>query len=244
MLRSASAAIVAVLASAASGLAPAARPPPRWASPAATRRASAPLAVAAGENDALASEPTGPLDLLQLAGALLSLDATPLALAQLTDAIDQPGVVRDATPSAHASAADSLRRARRMVLLADMLRTDRAAYLETVSFLSIPRNELPNLQDVPIRACDAPVRPDVDPLVDGMNADGLVPDCTLPELAMGENLAEGALLRITRNIYSDEIQRERLATPGIRGLVEEMRSFMLSPEVRALQIGEAPVRQE
>jgi len=67
----------------------------------------------------------------------------------------------------------------------------------------------------------------------------LVPDCELPPVQMSENLLEGALLRVTRDIYAAEagVGRKRDIT-GIVGLIEEMREFMLSKE------GCTPERQQ
>ncbi|KAL1530375.1 hypothetical protein AB1Y20_001283 [Prymnesium parvum] len=194
-------------------------------------RAAIARAAAAGSS-ALYRQPEGVQDLLELSNELLRLRATPLAMAELTDAIDQTGGVREATPSALSSIADFLRRSRRKLLLADMLRDDRTAYLEAVSFLPIPRRELPNVQGVPIRACDAALYSVEGTAAEAaaVHAEGLVPDCALPVEPMGENFVEGVLLRVTRNIYAEEVSGGRDATPGIRGLLEEMRRFMLSPE--------------
>ena len=169
--------------------------------------------------------------LFQLAGALRDLEASPLAVAQLTDAIEQSSQSSSNEPLD--AAANFLRRERRKQLLTKMLRADRAAYVETVSFLSIPRDELPNRQDVPLRACDPPPRAGAtlsSALVDGMTTDGLVPDCALDDVAMGENAAEAALLSVTRDIYAAETGMPRVERPGIAGLVEEMRTFMLTPD--------------
>ena len=100
-----------------------------------------------------------------------------------------------------ARAATFIKRQRRVQLLTGLLKADRAAYVETASILAIPRTELPNRQDVPLRPCDPPRRPDAAPsseLVDGLDADGLVPDCALDPVPMGENAPEALLLKITR----------------------------------------------
>lgn len=194
-------------------------------SPRATVHAAAPAG-------ALGKNPSDVADLLQLSSALLELQASPLSLAELTDSIDQQHG-GDGTSFLMRSA-DFLKRQRRSILLVDLLKSDRAAYLETVSFLPIPRSELPNLQDVPLRPCD-PNPHDAAAnteavLVDGLNADGLVPDCELPDKPMGENALEAVLLETTRNIYSAETGTARATERGIRGLIDEMRRFMLSPD--------------
>jgi len=159
------------------------------------------------------------------------MEATPLAIAQLTDAIELPAACEpEDSPSPLARLAMLLRRQRRSQLLTALLRTDRAAYVETASFLNIPRRELPNRQDVPLRAFDPdPRRPDAPELAGRAPEDGLVPDCELADKSMGENAAEAVLLDVTRNIYAHETGTARVPERGIRGLLEEMRTYMLSP---------------
>ena len=55
---------------------------------------------------------------------------------------------------------------------------------------------------------------------------------------MGENVLEGALLELTRDIYARQTGVARLKQRGIRGLIEEMRIYTLSP------IGNAPQAQQ
>jgi len=223
--------MLAVL-SGAAGLAPGAR---LVRPEVAFNRVPAPRAAVA-DSSGLSESPNGALGVMDLAGKLARLESTPLAVAQLTDAIEYTGVEHN--DETLASVSDWLRRTRRTVMLADLLRTDRTAYLETVSFLSIPRPELPNLQDVPIRACDPPVHADLATSDSAVSAaaEELVADCALPDVPVGENVAEAALLRITRDIYAGEIERPRDPAPGIRGLLEEMRRFMLSPQGAAPEV--------
>ena len=110
-----------------------------------------------------------------------------------------------------------------------------------MGFLNIPRAELPNRQDVPLRPCDPPPRAAAVPaeaLVDGLTADGLVPDCALDDTPMGENPLEALLLRVTRDIYAGETGVPRTGEGGIRGLLAEMRAYMLSAD------GAAPEAQQ
>jgi len=184
-------------------------------------------------NAALSSTPATITELLQLSTKLLQLQASPVGIAELTDAIGDSQQEGGQDHTALSATADFLKRQRRSQLLVDLLKSDRAAYVETVSFLPIPRHELPNRQDVPLRACDIDARrPDASsaPLVDGLDADGLVPDCALEPQPMGENVAEGVLLEVTRDIYAAETGVPRAAEKGIRGLLDEMRRFMLSPQ--------------
>ncbi len=192
-------------------------------------RCAAPSADAGGTPAELARRPGSASDLLTLGSALLQLEPTPLALAQLTDAIDHPQGASDA-PAPLVSVGDFARRARRKQLLSELLRADRAAYVETVSFLNVPRDELPNRQDVPLRECDPQPRAGAPAPSDGGDEKGdeLVADCALPDVAMGENAVEGALLSVTRDIYAGETGVSRSSTSGIVGLIDEMREYMLS----------------
>ena len=187
------------------------------------------------------SAASGARDLLQLSSELLALEASPLTLAQLTDAIDHPSSSArplDDAGTGVGRVALCLRRQRRSQLLVRLLKADRDAYVETVSFLHIPRAELPNRQDVPLRACDEQPRRTAASPASEPDADGLVPDCVLVDQPMGENLAEGALLEVTRNIYCAETAVARAPQDGIRGLIEEMRTYMLSTQ------GVAPAAQQ
>ena len=214
-------------------------PPPRMAAGSPLQDPSSSTSSAASPS--LSHEPTAPLEFLALLNSLRELPASPLALAQLTDAIDYPVADADAENSALAGAAAAARRWRRGQLLTELLKSDRAAYLETVGFLNIPRAELPNRQDVPLRPCDPPPRAAAVPaeaLVDGLTADGLVPDCALDDTPMGENPLEALLLRVTRDIYAGETGVPRTGEGGIRGLLAEMRAYMLSAD------GAAPEAQQ
>jgi len=181
----------------------------------------------------LGQQPADVSELLQLSSALLQVQAGPLALAQLTDAIDYP-IKRpsDNVDSALAKIARSLKRLRRSQLLVDLLKKNRTEYVETVSFLSIPRAELPNRQDIPLRECDSDLLSQAGAAVPEtvVTADDLVGDCMLREKEMGENLAEAWILEITRNIYSEETGVPRNTESGIVGLIDEMRRYMFSPE--------------
>ena len=211
--------------------------------PPAAQRSPPPRALAEAPHAALMQHPADAAGLLQLTQELLKLEASPLALAQLTDGIDHPtGRSADDATSALGQLATFLKRQRRSQLLTALLKADRAAYVETVSFLSIPRRELPNLQDVPLRDCDpdprAPNALPAEELVDGLNKEGLVPDCELADVPMGENAVEALLLEVTRDIYAGQTEGSRVSEKGIRGLLEEMRRYMLSPA------GAAPEAQQ
>jgi hypothetical protein len=190
---------------------------------------------------AFAQPPADVGALLLQARELSSLEASALTVAQLTDAIDYPledTSTQDVAAAVLRHSALFLKRQRRSQLLVDMLKADRSAYVETVSFLNIPRKELPNRQDVPLRSFDPePRRPTPTPPADAAGADepDLVADCPLVDQPMGENVAEAAILEVTRGIYATEARIPRAAQPGIRGLIEEMRSYMLSADGSSAQ---------
>ena len=128
-----------------------------------------------------------------------------------------------------------------------LLRVDADAYIATASFLGarIPRHALPNVQQIPyphtttipttIETVEAAntTHQDTARAETVYDADGLelVPDCTMPETPVQENWAEALLLYVTRNIYANITgTTRRKDLPGIPGLVEEMRTYMLSPQ--------------
>ena len=164
----------------------------------------------------VSSSPADVGSLFALTSSLASLEASPLALAELTDQILEHPAAEDSEPLDRL--ADFARRQRRSQLLTDLLKSDRAAYVETVKFLNIPRTELPNRQDVPLRDFDPDPRLDTaaseEPLVDGLNSDGLVPDTVLAPKPMGENALEAVLLDVTRGIYSEETGVPRVEQKG------------------------------
>jgi hypothetical protein len=108
-------------------------------------------------------------------------------------------------------------------LLIQMLQQNRTRYLEMAKEYSdkIDRNEFPNLQDVPIRLSDLKFsqKPDTD----------LVNDCILQNITFSESLLDKFLLSVFRKYVQEEIKYVSLS-PGIRGLLEEGRYYMLSEE--------------
>ena len=199
-----------------------------WLSPLAARRAGRRARSIRLATDDAASVPELSSDsggLLQLVFGLAKLEASPLHILAVNDALDNYAQTDD---SLFASAAEFLCKSRRDQLLVELLRVERPAYIETASFLNIPRLELPNLQDVPVRDASAAVPPPAA----APREDDLVPNCALDDVAMGENLLEAVLLKVTRDIYADQTEGvivRRYEDPGITGLIDEMRQFMLSP---------------
>ena len=198
-----------------------------WLTPLAARRAGRRARSIRLATDDAVSVPELSSDsggLPQLVFGLAKLEASPLHILTVHDAVLSYAQTDD---SLFASAAEFLCKSRRDQLLVELLRVDRPAYIETASFLNIPRLELPNLQGVRVR--DAPAAEP--PPAAAPGEDELVPDCALDDLAMGENLLEAVLLKVTRDIYADQcgIVTRRYEDPGITGLIDEMRQFMLSP---------------
>jgi hypothetical protein len=156
-------------------------------------------------------------DTLALAAELWALPATAVSVVQLCDRIDA------ATPGTRAM---GLLRLRRQTVLTAMLQANRATYLDTVNFLGarVPRDDLPNWQDVPyFGGGPAPAA-----AATATAMGDLIGDCTLPNVTYSESPLDKVLLFIFRDLVRKEIQW-RSETPGIRGLLEEGRHYMLSP---------------
>jgi hypothetical protein len=118
------------------------------------------------------------------AGDLLKMPATVVSVVELCDQIDQ-------NPKN-----GFLYRLRRQAILTKLLQDDRNKYLETVKFLAgrIPREELPNVQGVPVYSDDGK---EVTKIMPGtVSADGLnlLEDCTLPEKEFNDNPLDKLLL--------------------------------------------------
>lgn len=116
---------------------------------------------------------------------------------------------------------------RRYEWLARLLETDYEAYVATASFLSpsrIPRRDLPNVQDVPL-AKDVPVGSRQ------FNDEGqlVVEDCKLDDMEYKDNILDIVLLRIFRNLVTQNTGGVTSDREGILGLVDQGRSFLLKP---------------
>lgn len=110
-----------------------------------------------------------------------------------------------------------------------LMRKDYGAYVATASFLSpsrIPRRELPNLQDVPIdknsvRTSSLPATAD--------GGTSLVADCELDAMKYDDSLLDKLLLSIFRKLVTQNTGGITSDKPGIEGLLEQGRAFMLRP---------------
>ena len=113
-----------------------------------------------------------------------------------------------------------------------MLKKDRNEYLETVKFLGprIPRNDLPNLQDVPYFNYQPLTAPYSIPTDDDViiNLDEmLIRDCSLPNTSFVESPLDVLLLGIFRDLVQKEVLYKS-EIPGIRGLLEEGKHYYMS----------------
>jgi hypothetical protein len=168
-----------------------------------------------------------------MSSELLKLPATPLAISQLTDAIDYPSSrSSDVSPSVLARFAEFLKKQRRSQLLMELLKSDREAYIETASFLNIPRSELPNREGIPLRDCDLAGResPKKDLMAAVSNEEDLVADCILEKRPVEESFLDRFLLKVMRSLYVEEAGIAGSEKVGIIGLLDEVQRFMLSPQ--------------
>jgi len=111
-------------------------------------------------------------------------------------------------------------------LLVKLLKKDYESYVATASFLSpsfIPRKDLPNIQDVPLN--------DIMPstVLSQTSDDSLVEDCQLENKEFSESLLDKILLQIFRNLVTKFSGGVTSDKPGIDGLLEQGRIFMLKP---------------
>ena len=164
-----------------------------------------------------------------LLGDILKLPPTPITIVELCDRIDRSKIN---------SREKLLLSLRRQTLLSTMLLNDRTQYLETVKFLGprIPRNDLPNLQDVPYFNYNSVTYKDnsaeeiaIDQttsttIIFGSN---LIEDCALPNVTYVESPLDILLLGIFRGFVQKEVSFKS-ETAGIKGLLEEGKHYYLS----------------
>lgn len=157
--------------------------------------------------------------LFTLALQSVILPDTALEITKLCDRIDQAKV-------ANRSGEEKVLRSARMWALTRMLQRDRQEYIHTVNFLlrRIPREDLPNLQDI-----EAPVAISSSTPIQENTEIGLIADCTLPNTTFTESLLDRVLLSIFRGLVQKEISFKS-EKQGITGLLAEGRHYMLSSE--------------
>jgi hypothetical protein len=109
---------------------------------------------------------------------------------------------------------------------------DYEAYVATASFLSpsrIPRNQLPNIQDVPYDANREPTQQ----VTGSSEGVPLVGDCDLDNVEYKESVLDVLLLSIFRKLVSENTAGVTSEKEGILGLLEQGRKFMLQPNQMA-----------
>lgn len=124
-------------------------------------------------------------------------------------------------------------RFKRYELLAKLLRHDAASYVAAASFLSptrIPRLQLPNLQDVPYDDKAAAAAATAAAAVTDENGKALVADCGLEDMEYRDSVFDTLLLGIFRRLVTKHTGGVTSDQPGIRGLLEQGRAFMLQPD--------------
>lgn len=181
-------------------------------------------------------------ELLLSAWEIVFLPSTVETVVQLCDRVDNLPTesLEKGIPQLQQQLKDKLLRYKRSSILSSILKENRESYLATANFLAnrIPRNELPNLQDLPPKTTvkgGKTISDDATSTISlvvpppDSNMQGMVADCVLPNVTYSESLLDQALLAVFRSIVQKEIQW-RSDTKGIKGLLEEGRHYMLSPE--------------
>jgi hypothetical protein len=120
--------------------------------------------------------------------------------------------------------------------LAKLMQKDYDAYVATANFLSpsrISRRELPNLQDIDVpiddKNNDMQQKVEVNPVED-IGSIPLVDDCELEDMKYKDNPLDILLLAIFRKLVTKNTGGVTSEKPGIDGLVEQARTFMLQKD--------------
>lgn len=153
-------------------------------------------------------------------------------IVQICDELDQEATMM-ATSDLVSRKRLQLRRraleARRYELLAKLMRQDYDAYVATASFLSpsrIPRDQLPNVQDVPFPKTNKQNQKEMLTDEDGLP---LVADCEIQDMVYNDSPLDKLLLDIFRKLVTQNTGGVTSEKPGILGLVEQGRTFMIQP---------------
>ena len=162
------------------------------------------------------------------AGSLFQSSTTAEEIVMLCDELDQLIINQDLVVTG--KSLELRRRAlefKRYELLAKLMRDDYDAYVATASFLSpsrIPRAQLPNVQDVPYDK-------NRDPINAGVDEKGvpLVADCELESVEFKGSPLDKVLLSIFRKLVTENTGGVTSDKPGLQGLCEQGRTFMLQP---------------
>ena len=124
----------------------------------------------------------------------------------------------------------------RYELLVQLMQTNYTTYITTAEFLcsdsrqtdrtnQIQRYELPNVQDVPYTTAAAARTTTTTET--RMTDDSLVPDCTLNDMEYNDSLLDQILLYIFRSLVTKHTNGVTSPVPGIRGLLEQGRTYMV-----------------
>ena len=127
----------------------------------------------------------------------------------------------------------------RYELLVQLMQMNYTTYITTATFLSsdkMQRYELPNVQDVPYISVATTSTAKVDD-----SAETLVPDCTLTDMEYKDSILDQVLLFIFRSLVTKHTNGVTSSIPGIRGLLEQGRTFMVQqkdspPEVQHIMV--------
>jgi len=118
----------------------------------------------------------------------------------------------------------------RTSMLRSMMKDSYDNYVTTATFLSnrIPRRELPNVQDIPYpNLLPAATTATTSTTVADENGVVLVSDCSLDKVAYSESILDKFLLKIFRDLVEKNTGGIRSDKPGIQGLLEQGRTFMV-----------------
>ena len=160
-------------------------------------------------------------------GAVMRLDVTPEDIPRVCDTIDELMIDEDLFVSSTLQLRKRALEFQRYELLAKLQRKDYEAYVATASFLSpsrIPRAQLPNVQDVPMDNKTA-----VASKLTSEEGLPLVADCELDEMEYQDSPLDKLLLDIFRKLVEKNTGGVQSEKPGIEGLLEQGRTFMLKP---------------
>jgi hypothetical protein len=160
------------------------------------------------------------------ANAVIRLDVTPEDIVRVCDAIDELTTDEGLFVSSTLQLRKRALEFERYELLAKLQRRDYEAYVATASFLSpsrIPRAQLPNVQDVPMDKNTA-VAPKLTTSEEGL---ALVMDCELDDMKYQDSPLDKLLLGIFRKLVEKNTGGIQSEKPGIEGLLDQGRKFML-----------------
>jgi hypothetical protein len=120
---------------------------------------------------------------------------------------------------------------KRYEYLVKLMQSDYDAYIATATFLSpsrIPRNELPNLQDIPMdKTAIEAIPKQILMAEDGVTP--LVADCRLEDKKYNDNILDKLLLSVFRKLVTKNTGGITSDKQGIEGLLEQGRTFLLQP---------------